>query len=148
MPYSDDFISGWMHFDEREDGMTTKSFQERQVGDVTILTVEQGLKGPLESYLKTRIDDLVREGRIHIVVDLKLVPYVDSSDIGRIIRAHLSARQAGGRVRLCNLSERVMAVMKMTRLDTVLEIYENEADATSNLRRGRVPTKAAPAGDA
>jgi anti-sigma B factor antagonist len=128
--------------------MTTKSFQERRVGDVTILTVEQELKGSLESILKTRIDDLVREGRIHIVVDLKLVPYVDSSDIGRIIRAHLSARQAGARVRLCNLSDRVMAVMKITRLDTVLEIYRNEADAMSNLGPDRVNPQTVPAGDA
>jgi len=128
--------------------MITKSFLERQVGDVTILTVERELKGSLESNLKARIDELVREGRIHIVIDLKLVPYVDSSDIGRIIRAHLSARQAGARVRLCNLSDRVSAVMKLTRLDTILEIYQNEAEATANIRREHSSRLAAPAGEA
>ncbi len=114
--------------------MANKEFLERNVEGVTILTVERGLKGALESLLKTRIDELVREGKLHIVVDLKQVPYIDSHDIGRIIRAHLSVRQAGGRVRLCNLSDRVLAVLKMTRLDTVLELYGTEEQALAGMK--------------
>ena len=117
--------------------MTASAYQERNVEGITILTVKRGLKGAVESYLKDRIDDLVREGCLQIVIDLKQVPYVDSSDIGRIIRAHLSARQAGARVKLCNLSDRVRAIMKMTRLDTILEIYESEEAAMDSLRQGR-----------
>jgi anti-sigma B factor antagonist len=117
--------------------MTAENYQERNIDGVTILTVERGLKGAVETHLKDRIDDLVREGCLQIVINLKQVPYVDSSDIGRIIRAHLSARQAGARVRLCNLSERVRAIMKMTRLDTVLEIYESEEAAMASLQQGK-----------
>jgi anti-sigma B factor antagonist len=113
--------------------MTIKSFQERNINGVTILTVEQGLKGALESLLKDRIDDLVQEERLQIIVDLKQVPYIDSSDIGRIIRAHLSVRRAGGRVRLCNLSEKVLAVLKLTRLDTILDLYQNEEEALAGI---------------
>jgi anti-sigma B factor antagonist len=117
--------------------MTAKNYQERNIDGITILTVERGLKGALETHLKDRIDDLVREGCLQIVVNLQQVPYVDSSDIGRIIRAHLSARQAGARVKLCNLSERVLAALKMTRLDTVLEIYESEEAATASLQQSK-----------
>ena len=91
------------------------------------------MKGELESLLKDRIDELVRAGSVTIVVDLKHVPYINSHDIGRIIRAHLSVRQAGGRVRLCNLSEKVLSVLKMTRLDTVLELYATEGEALACL---------------
>jgi anti-sigma B factor antagonist len=118
--------------------MTTrlhKSFEERDVNGVTVLTVERVLKGTLESLLKERIDELVREGRLQIVVDLKQVPYVDSSDIGRLIRAHLSVRQAGGRVRLCNLAERVSAVLRLTRLDTVLDLYQTEEEALASIQQ-------------
>ncbi len=109
--------------------MTAGSFRERNVDGVTILTVERVLKGTLEALLKERLDGLVREGRLQIVIDLAHVPYLDSSEIGRIIRAHLSVRQAGGRVRLCNLSERVLALMELTRLHTVLELYRTEEEA-------------------
>jgi anti-sigma B factor antagonist len=116
--------------------MTTglyKGLEERNVNGVAILTVGRVLKGTLESLLKERIDQLVSEGRLQIVIDLKHVPYVDSSEIGRLIRAHLSVRQAGGRVRLCNLAEKVSAVLRMTRLDTVLELYETEEAALASI---------------
>jgi anti-sigma B factor antagonist len=116
--------------------MTTrlhKGLEERDVNGITILTVGRVLKGTLESLLKERIDQLVGEGRLQIVIDLKHVPYVDSSEIGRLIRAHLSVRQAGGRVRLCNLAEKVSAVLRMTRLDTVLELYQTEDEALASI---------------
>jgi anti-sigma B factor antagonist len=113
--------------------MTVGEFQERNIGGVTILTVERGLKGTLETLLKERIDGLVTEGRVQIVVDLQKVPHIDSSDIGRLIRSHFSVRQAGGRVRLCNLSDRVLSVLKMTRLDTVLDLYPTEETALASI---------------
>jgi len=97
------------------------------------LTVERGLKGALEKLLRERIDELVLEGCLQIVVNLKQVPYIDSSDIGRLIRSHFSVRQAGGRVRLCNLSDRVLSVLKMTRLDTVLDLYPSEEKALASI---------------
>jgi anti-anti-sigma factor len=117
--------------------MSISSFQEKNVDGITILTVERGLRGALESHLKDRIDTLVGEGRLQILIDLKEVPYIDSSDIGRIIRAHLSARQAGGRVRLCSLSEHVLTVLKITKLDTVLEIYENQEEAMTGIQQSK-----------
>ena len=113
--------------------MNGGEFQERNVGGITILTVERGLKGKLETLLKERVDELVMEGSIQIVVNLKQVPYIDSSDIGRLIRSHLSVRQAGGRVRLCNLSDRVLAVLKMMKLDTILDLYPTEELALASI---------------
>ena len=113
--------------------MESARLTEKSMGGVTILTVKQGLKGRLESLLKSRIDDLVQAGRLQIVINLGEVPFVDSSDIGRLIRSHLSVRRAGGRVRLCRLSERVSASLKLTRLDTVLDIYATEEEALASI---------------
>ena len=114
--------------------MIVGEFQERNVGGVTILTVERSLKGQLESLLKERVDELVLEGNIQIIVNLRKVPYIDSSDIGRLIRSHLSVRQAGGRVRLCHLSDRVLTVLKMMKLDTVLDLYPTEELALASIQ--------------
>ncbi len=110
---------------------------ERVVDDVIILSPERGLKGELETLLKQRIDTLVQEGRLDILIDLKLMPRIDSSELGRLIRSHISARQAGGKVRICNLSERVMTLMKITRLDRVLDLYGTEEAALSSIRQQR-----------
>jgi anti-sigma B factor antagonist len=125
--------------------MGTDGIQEREVGGVTILAVDRKLKGSLEWHLKERIDGLVRKGRLQIVVDLRQVPYLDSSEIGRLIRAHISVRQAGGRVRLCNLSQKISAVLRLSKLETVLDLYETEEAALASIL-GSKPQKNLPPG--
>src|SRR5213594_405241 len=113
--------------------------KERNVDGVVILSLERGLKGMGEATLKERLDELVLAGHMQILIDLGGLPYIDSTELGRLIRCHLSVRQAGGRVRLCNLSEKVRMLMKMTRLDTVLELYGSEEEALEGIRRiGRI----------
>jgi len=114
-------------------------FEERVVDGVVVICPERGLKGEAEYLLKDRIDALVREGRLEILIDLKYMPRIDSSELGRLIRSHISARQAGAKVRLCGLSDKVMILMKMTRLDTVLDLHETEEEALRSIRREREP---------
>ena len=111
-------------------------FEERQVGDVVILSVSKGLKGPGEEALRTRIETLVGQGFLRILIDLKAVPYLDSTELGRLIRCHVAVRKAGGRVRLFNLSDKVCGLMKQLRLDTVMELYDTDEQALASLRSG------------
>jgi anti-sigma B factor antagonist len=106
---------------------------ERKSGKVVILSIERTLKGDCEAALKERLDALVSHGNPDILIDLKACAYLDSAEIGRLIRCHLSVRKAGGRVRLCNLSPRILNLMKMTRLDTVMDLFGTEEQALSAL---------------
>lgn len=100
-----------------------------------VLSVDRALKGTGELSLKERIDELVAEGRLSILIDLRDVPYVDSSELGRLIRAHLSVRKAGGRVRLCHVPDRILTLLKITHLDTVLDLYSTEKEALAAFAR-------------
>ncbi len=112
----------------------TNAFSEREVDGVVILTVNKGLKGEGENVLRDRLAVLVREHRANILIDLKLLPFIDSTELGRLIRAHNAVRLAGGRVHVCNLSERVMELMKLTRLDSVLDLYHTEEQALTLMK--------------
>jgi anti-anti-sigma factor len=112
----------------------SKLLSEREVEGIVIISVNQGLKGQCEMLLRERLDALTRQGRGQILIDLKLLPYLDSTDLGRVIRAHNAVRQAGGRVRLCNLSEKIMTLMNLTRLNTVLDLYSTEEEALAAMR--------------
>ena len=103
--------------------------REKEVEGVIVLSVDRALKGTGEISLKERIDELVAEGRLQILIDMRDIPYVDSAELGRLIRAHLSVRKAGGRVRLCNVPDRVLSLLKITHLDTVLDLYSTEEEA-------------------
>jgi anti-anti-sigma factor len=113
----------------------TSIINERNVDGVVILAVQRNLKGEGEASLRVRIDELMRSGQRQILIDLKSLPNMDSTELGRLIRCHLAVRQAGGRVRLCNLSEKVRTLMKLTRLDTVLDLYNTEEEALVQIRQ-------------
>ncbi|MGH8247849.1 MAG: STAS domain-containing protein [Gammaproteobacteria bacterium] len=107
--------------------------REREVDGVIVLSVVRELKGAGEATLKQRIDHLVSKGYKRILIDLNGLPHIDSTDLGRLIRCHLSVRQAGGRVRICNISEQVWALLKLTRLDTVLDLFPTEQEALASM---------------
>lgn len=79
--------------------------------------------------VKARIDDLVRSGRSHVVVDLGEVEFVDSSGLGALIGGLKAARQAGGDLRIARAGTQVMAVLKLTNLDRILAPFDSVAEA-------------------
>jgi anti-sigma B factor antagonist len=108
--------------------------RETQCQGVVVLLVTRELLEPHRSPLKTRIDELVTSGCKSIVIDLQRFLDVDSSDIGRLIRAHLSVRRAGGRIHLCNLAQKVSTLLSVTRLNTVFAIHGSLEESISAFR--------------
>jgi anti-sigma B factor antagonist len=57
-----------------------------------------------------------------LVVDLTLVPYMDSSGVATLVEAMQIARKNGTRMVLCALADRVRSIFEIARLDTVFVI--------------------------
>ncbi|MFZ0430984.1 MAG: STAS domain-containing protein [Acidobacteriota bacterium] len=108
---------------------------ERMVDGVTILTLRHDFLENGEFLLKHRVDLLASEGRGRILLDLGQMANVDSADIGRLIRAHLAVRRAGGRIHLCRVSPGVRSLLTMTRLDTVFDLHDTEDEGILALKR-------------
>ena len=103
---------------------------EVQVGDVTILRMSGRLEleeGDL--VLRDCVNRLVDEGRVKIVLDVKEVRRIDSAGIGMLVSKYLSTQKHGGTIKLLHLTRRSDHLMDITRLATVFEIFEDEADA-------------------
>jgi anti-sigma B factor antagonist len=100
---------------------------ERVVGDVTILQMSGRLvmfEG--DSILKQTVDELVRQGRTKLLIDLGEVNYIDSAGIGMLIAKYLSVRRKGGDLKLLHLNTRGLLVLTITRLLNVFETFETE----------------------
>jgi anti-sigma B factor antagonist len=54
---------------------------------------------------------------------------MDSSGIGALMRAFTTAKREGGTVRYFGATKRVLQLLKMVRLDTVLELADDEESA-------------------
>jgi anti-sigma B factor antagonist len=102
----------------------------RHTDKAAVLTVKGPLKlGHSEHDFRDAFEDLLDQGTINMVVNLAGVPEIDSSGVGALMRVFTSAKRAGGRVCYFGTTKRVMQMLKMVRLDNVLELFEDEESA-------------------
>jgi anti-sigma B factor antagonist len=80
--------------------------------------------------LKSLVEETVASGRTRIVVDLGEVTFIDSSGLGALIAGLKATRQAGGDLRIADVPEQVMTVLRLTNLDRVLRAHPTVADAS------------------
>ena len=102
-------------------------------GDVTVVDVIGKITlGEATSALRTTIRELVQGGSRKIVLNMADVTYMDSSGLGELIAAHTTVTTAGGEIKLLNLARRVHDLLKLTKLYTVFEAFEDEPTAVSS----------------
>jgi anti-sigma B factor antagonist len=88
--------------------------------------------GEESTALREKLKSLIASGKKKIVLNMSEVTYIDSSGLGALVAAHLSAQNAGGSIRLCNLGQKFHEVLQMTKLLTVFDVYETEAAAVAS----------------
>lgn len=103
---------------------------ERVVGGITVLdmagrlVLDQG-----DAAFRDRIADLLARGQKLILLNLGEVSYIDSAGVGVMVAKLLSARRAGGDMKLLHLTPRSTRVMTITKLLTVFEAFDDEPEA-------------------
>ena len=106
------------------------------VDGVTVLALDGRIVlGEETVALREKMKGLLTEGKEKIVLDLKNVSMIDSSGLGALVSVNSSAKAAGATLRLCNLSSRTDELLQMTRLLTVFEVSNSEAEAVSAMSR-------------
>ena len=104
--------------------------QESLVGDVTIVDVSGRLWGESEGdSLSDIFKNMKTQGCCKVVIDMEDVLLMNSSGLGSLIAGLKSFRDAGGDLKLANVSERIMTILHITKLDQVFEIYESREEA-------------------
>jgi anti-sigma B factor antagonist len=118
--------------DKENDSMSVK-LTTHENGDVIVVDTSGKLTlGEGTSILRTKIRELVAGGSRRIVLNLADVTYMDSSGLGELIAAHTTVTTAGGEMKLLNLNKRVHDLLKITKLYTVFEAFEDESAAVNS----------------
>ena len=103
---------------------------DREVNGVAVLTLEGRIVlGEETVTLREKAKGLLATGKNKIVLDLKDVTLIDSSGLGALVAAHSSAQSSGATLGLCNLGSRTNELLQITRLVTVFEVFDSQADA-------------------
>jgi anti-sigma B factor antagonist len=107
---------------------------ERLNGDVAIVDISGkitlGEGGDV--ILKDKMHSLMSQGHKKIVLNLGEVSYVDSAGLGEIVQAYATVTRQGGSLKLLSVTKRIRDLLSITKLLTVFDTYETEADAVKS----------------
>ena len=110
---------------------------QRDSGGVIVLEVHGRMTIEVEhTVLAERVRELLQKGHKDILVNIADVPYVDTSGLCDFVEAYLSATRREARLKFACLSPRVRRVLVITKLLTVFEAYESEAEALASFGSG------------
>jgi len=79
--------------------------------------------------LKSELVTLYQSGTINLILDLSKVKYVDSSGLSAILVANRMSKEVGGYLVLVGVTDHVMKLVKISKLDNVLNILPTIEEA-------------------
>ncbi|MGO8749558.1 MAG: STAS domain-containing protein [Thermoguttaceae bacterium] len=107
-------------------------FVRKPLGEVVILTFFPGLAIALDSIARVNIVTSAAGDLSRVVVNLSHLLVIPSVFLGMLVELHHRVGKAGGKLKLCGLCPNVLPTFKVTHLDRVFDICDDEASALAS----------------
>jgi anti-sigma B factor antagonist len=92
-------------------------------GSWTVLTLTGELELATVPQVRQQVVSLVGDRRAHLMVDLSGVDFIDSVGLGLLVSILKRVRSHGGDLLVAGVSPRARALLELTRLDEIIEVY-------------------------
>ena len=113
--------------------MDSLTVSERYRRDVVVVDLEGKVTmGEPIIQIKQVTRRLVGDGARCVILNLEKVTYTDSSGLGEIIACYSILREHGGMLKLVQVPPRVLELLRITKLDTVVEIFDSEDEGVDS----------------
>lgn len=107
----------------------------RHIDSVTVIDVSGRITiGEPCRQLRDLIRERLGKGHKDLLLNLADVTYIDSSGIGELVSAYTVVSSQGGQLKLLNLTKKVHDLLQITKLYTVFDIRDDEAEAISSFQ--------------
>ena len=107
----------------------------RRLDDVVILDLSGRITmGEGTLIVRDHIQKLLDGGERKFLLNLAEVDYIDSSGLGELVISFTTVRNQGGELKLLDLTRRVRDLLQITKLLTVFEVFDNEAEALKSMK--------------
>jgi len=113
--------------------MDSLTVSERYRRDVVIVDLEGKVTtGEPIVQIKQVTRRLVADGVRRVLLNLDKVTYTDSSGMGEIIACYSILREHEGMLKLVQVPPKVLELLRITKLDTVVEIFSSEDEGVES----------------
>jgi anti-sigma B factor antagonist len=105
----------------------------RQVAGVTIFDLNGRMEAGNEGQtLHAALLHAFDQGHHWLLLNFAGLASMDSSGLGDLVDAHASILRRGGVVRLLHLNEHIAHLLAVTRLDSLLDVFDDESAALAS----------------
>ena len=107
-----------------------------EVDGVTVVWLDgRVVLGEETGALRDTVKSLIAQDKKKLILNMNNVTLIDSAGLGALVAAYSSARLGGASLRLCHLGTKFNELLQITRLITLFEVYNTQADAMSSFSK-------------
>ena len=112
------------------------SLEWRQINERVAVVTISGRSSILDgSIVQQTARRMLEDGTRYFVFNLTSLSHMDSYGLGQLIATYLSVRDHGGDVKLVNPTPPVKEILRNTRLNTVLEVFDSDDEAINSIQQ-------------
>ncbi|HEV3290023.1 MAG TPA: STAS domain-containing protein [Streptosporangiaceae bacterium] len=98
-------------------------------GDCAVLRIEGDVDAYAAAQLRNQVIDLIDNGTVHIIADLRGVGFLDSAGLGALVGSRKELRAKGGSLMLVASTDRVLQTLRIAGLSGAFAVYSSVLDA-------------------
>lgn len=109
----------------------------RDTGDIVVFDIKGEIRRTniAETTLHEVVKSQLERGRRNILLNLESVDFIDSFGVGEMLASFTSTQNLGGKIKLTRISKKLGVVFKITWLDHVFEVFDDEAAAVQSFSK-------------
>ena len=109
------------------------NIKQSDKGDVMVLNLSGKIMGgPDHEKFMSEIKTLIAAGQVDVLLDMGKVSWVNSTGLGILVSGFHTLKKNGGRLKICNVSDRIDNILNVTQLKLVFETFDNSEAALAS----------------
>ena len=107
-----------------------------EVDGMTVLWLDGRIVlGEETGALRDMVKDLMAQGKKKLILNMNNVTLIDSAGLGALVAAYSSTKSGGASLRLCHLGAKFNELLQITKLITLFDVYNTQADAINSFSK-------------
>jgi anti-sigma B factor antagonist len=107
-------------------------FSSKEMKRCEVVYVSGRVDSSTAPELQEHLNELLKRGRYHLVLNLKDVPFLSSAGLRALLSTLQACKRHGGDVRLSEVSEQVARVLELTSFDVYFKCFASDAEAVGS----------------
>ncbi|MCB1184787.1 STAS domain-containing protein [bacterium] len=102
------------------------NIKQSDKGEVMVLNLSGKIMGgPDHEKFMSEIKTLIAAGQVDVLLDMSKVSWVNSTGLGILVSGFHTLKKNGGRLKICNVSDRIDNILNVTQLKMVFETFDS-----------------------